>query len=159
MKAIVIYDSFFGNTEKIALAVSSVLGAPEDVVVMRVVEAKLEQLKEIDLLVVGSPTRKFTMSDATKAFLRSIPAGGLAGVRVAAFDTRIATEGIKAGFLGWFVNKAGYAAQPIMKLLTDKGGKQAAPPVGFYVQGSEGPLKAGELECAAVWAKQVAGAG
>ena len=142
-----------------AQAVGSVLGTPENVLVRRATEAKLEQLREIDLLVVGSPTRKFTMSDATKAFLRSIPAGGLAGVRVAAFDTRIATEDIKSGFFGWFVNKAGYAAQPIMKLLTDKGGKQAAPPAGFYVQGSEGPLKAGELERAAVWAKQAAEAG
>ena len=32
MKALVIYDSFFGNTEKVAKAIGSALGGPKDVI-------------------------------------------------------------------------------------------------------------------------------
>ena len=57
MKTLVIYDSFFGNTEKIAQAIGNTLGAKENVSVVRVGEAKPPQLAGLALLVVGSPTR------------------------------------------------------------------------------------------------------
>jgi flavodoxin len=49
----------------------------------------------------------------------------------------------------------GYAAKPIADKLKKKGGKLVLPPEGFFVQGSEGPLKEGEVERAAEWAKQL----
>jgi hypothetical protein len=50
----------------------------------------------------------------------------------------------------------GYAAPRIAGGLQAKGGRLAAPPEGFFVQEKEGPLKQGELERAASWAKSLA---
>lgn len=49
----------------------------------------------------------------------------------------------------------GYAAEPIARQLMKKGGTLALPPEGFYVKASEGPLKDGELDRAAAWARQI----
>jgi hypothetical protein len=74
-------------------------------------------------------------------------------VRVAAFDTRIVLETIDSKALRFLVDKGGYAANTIAKTLEKKGGQLAAPPEGFFVTGEQGPLKDGELEHAADWAK------
>ncbi len=153
MKALVIYDSVFGNTEKIARAIGEGLGVGEGGVV-RVEQASVEKLVGLDLLVVGSPTRGFSATPAVKQFLNGIPAGSLGGMRVAAFDTRISTApGKVPGFLRLLVRIFGYAAEPIHKVLLRAGGKSAAVPAGFLVEASEGPLSPGELERAAAWGK------
>jgi flavodoxin len=157
MKALVVYDSFFGNTERIAQSIGNALGRPEDVGVLRFIDVRPEQLAGLKLLIVGSPTRAFSSSPAIKKFLKSIPKNGLKGVKVAAFDTRITDEEIDSAvfFLRFLVNIFGYAAKPISDRLVKKGGHLIAPPVGFYVHGTEGPLKEGELERASDWAKQI----
>lgn len=157
MKILVVYDSVFGNTEKIARACGSALEGRSEVSVMRVTEVKPEMLAGLDGLLVGSPTRAFTATPATKAFLKSIPSGSLKGVKVAAFDTRVDITEVKNAFLTFMVNLFGYAAEPIGKALQKKGGVQALPPVGFFVLDKEGPLKDGELERAAAWAQGVVG--
>ncbi len=48
-----------------------------------------------------------------------------------------------------------YAAGGIANSLKAQGGHPAAPPEGFIVKGREGPLKDGELERAASWAKGI----
>ena len=154
MKTLVIYDSFFGNTEKIAQAIGDALGAPADVRVLRVGEVKPEQLGGNGLLIVGSPTRGFRPTPAVAEFLKGIPAGALKGVKVSAFDTRIALEDIKSPVLRTMVKIGGFAAKPIADGLKKKGGELAAAPEGFFVEGQEGPLKEGELERAAAWAKR-----
>ena len=156
-KALVVYDSFFGNTERIAQSIGNALGRPEDVGILRVVDVKPEQLAGLKLLIVGSPTRAFSPSPAIKRFLKSIPKNGLKGVKVAAFDTRITEEEIDSAvfILRIFVNIFGYAARPISDRLVKKAGQLIAPPEGFFVQGTEGTLKEGELERASDWAKQI----
>jgi flavodoxin len=157
IKALVVYDSFFGNTERIARSIGNALGRPEDVGIFRVVDVRPEQLAGLKLLIVGSPTRAFSPSPAIKKFLKSIPQNGLKGVKVAAFDTRVTDEEIDSAvfILRIFVNIFGYAAKPIADRLVKKGGQLIAPPDGFFVQGMEGPLKEGELERASDWAKQI----
>ena len=156
MKAMVVYDSVFGNTEKIAQAIGHALGAPEDVEIAQVGNIKPEQLAGLTLLIVGSPTRKFSPTAAITSFLRSIPKNGLKGVRVAAFDTRFTVSAIeKVRILAFFVKIFGYAAKPIADRLEKKGAGLAVPPEGFYVSDTEGPLLEGELERAADWAKQI----
>ena len=156
-KALVVYDSFFGNTERIAQSIGNALVRPEDVGILRVGDVRPEQLTGLKLLIVGSPTRAFSPSPAIKKFLKSIPKNGLKGVNIAAFDTRITDEEIDSAvfFLRFLVNIFGYAAKPIVDRLVKKGGQLIAPPEGFYVQGTEGPLKEGELERASEWAKQI----
>jgi flavodoxin len=155
MKALVVYDSFFGNTEQIAQAIGNALGSPEDVEVLRVSNVKPEQLTGLKLLIVGSPTRGFRPTPAISNLLKSIPKDGLKGVKVAAFDTRIALSDIDSRILPVFVKVFGYAAKPIADRLAKKGGELVIPPEGFFVEGTEGPLKAGELERAADWTKQI----
>ena len=159
MKVLIIYDSSFGNTEQIAQAIGHALGSQEDVEVLRVGHVKPEQLTGLKLLIVGSPTHGFRPTPAINNLLGRIPMNGLRGVKVAAFDTRISMDDIDpplVRFIGRLVvGLFGYAAKPIADRLKKKGGELTIPPEGFYVKGTEGPLKEGELERAADWAKQI----
>ena len=156
MKAIVAYDSAYGNTEKVARAIGAALGSQEDVETLRVGDVTPERLTGVSLLVVGCPTQKFSPTGATSRLLKSIPNDGLIGVRVAAFDTRFTVAAIeKVRILAFFVRLFGYAAEPIADRLKKKGGELAVPPEPFYVSDTEGPLLEGELERAAEWAKQI----
>jgi flavodoxin len=147
-KVFVVYDSVFGNTEKIAQSIAAALGTPA----IPVGQATAEQLHGLTLLVVGSPTRGFRPTEGIAKLLNALPKNHLAGVRVAAFDTRIVLETIDSKALRFLVDKGGYAASTIAKTLAKKGGEIAAPPEGFFVTGEQGPLKDGELERAADWA-------
>lgn len=155
MKALVVYDSFFGNTEKIAQAIGRGLASKMDVEISRVSDFKPEQLTEFDLLIFGSPTRKFSPTPAITKLLKKIPSNGLTGVRAAAFDTRISIKDINSRFLNFMVKLFGYAAEPIAIRLEKKGAKLVIPPEGFFVKDSEGPLKDGEIERADEWAKHI----
>ena len=156
MKAMVVYDSVFGNTGQVAQAIGDGLGSPEEVEVRKVGDVQPEELAGLTLLVVGSPTRQFSPTGAITSLLKSIPKDGLKGVKVAAFDTRYAESEIeKVRILAFFVRIFGYAAKPIADRLEKKGGELAVPPEGFYVTDTEGPLFEGELERAADWAKQI----
>ncbi len=155
MKALVVYDSVFGNTEQIAQAIGNALGSQEDVEILRVSNVKPEQLTGLKLLIVGSPTRGFRPTAAINNLLKGIAKNGLKGVKVAAFDTRIALSDVDSRILPVFAKVFGYAAKPISDRLKKKGGELIIPPEGFFVEGTEGPLKEGELERAADWAKQI----
>ena len=145
MKGLIVYDSFFGNTEQIAQVIGSALGSEKDVEIFRVGDVKLEQLTGLTLLIVGSPTRAFRPTPAINRLLGRIPMNGLRGVKVAAFDTRIAVNDIDSPILRFLARLFGYAAKPISDRLKKKGGELAIPPEGFSVKGTKGPLKDGEL--------------
>jgi flavodoxin len=155
MKAMVVYDSIFGNTEQIAKAIGKALGSEMKVEVLKVNQVKPEQLTELDLFIVGSPTRAFRPTPAIKKLLGSIPSTGLNNVKVASFDTGISLDDINSSIGHFFINHFGYAARPIANRLVKKGGTLIVDPEGFFVKGSEGPLKQGELERAADWARQI----
>jgi len=159
MKAWVVYDSAYGNTGQVAQAIGEALGSPDEVEVARVTEVRPGQLAGAQLVIVGSPTQRFRPTPATTNLLKGIPPDGLKGVKVAAFDTRITEAEIgKVRILAFFVNIFGYAAKPIADRLEKKGGELVAPPEGFYVGGTEGPLLEGELERAGDWARQIVAA-
>ena len=151
MKALVVYDSVYGNTEKVAQALAAALECEA----RQVTAVTAEQLAGLDALVVGSPTQAFQPLKPVKAFLKSIPAGKLNGIKVAAFDTRMDVKQVNNAILTFFAKIFGYAAEPIGKQLIKKGGAEVVPPAGFIVEGTEGPLKEGELERAAAWAQQI----
>lgn len=150
MNALVVYDSVFGNTEKIALAVGEVLGAK----VVKVTDLEQGPLSDVDVLVVGSPTRGFAATPALSAWLKGLAPQSLQGVRATAFDTRIDANTIGFFLFRWLV-RTHYAVRPLEALLKEKGALITAPPDGFYVNASEGPLREGELERAAAWAKSL----
>jgi hypothetical protein len=74
---------------------------------------------------------------------------------VAAFDTRFKADELDSAGLRVLVKTGGYAAKRIATQLKKAGGKLIAQPEGFYVEDIEGPLKPGELERAADWARQL----
>lgn len=155
MKTLVLYDSAFGNTQQIAKAIGAALSTVDDIPVIRIKDILPEHLTGVQLLLVGSPTRGFRPTEDTKKFLQKLPARSLAGVNIAAFDTRVNIKEVNSGFLTFMVNLFGYAAEPIAKALQKKGGKLVLPPEGFFVDDKEGPLKRGELERAAAWANRM----
>lgn len=161
MKALLIYDSQYGNTAQIAEAIGRGIAEaaqnPAEVAVVEIAKANLQDVSGSDILVVGSPTQKFRPTSPIKQLLKGLPKNALRGVKVAAFDTRLTEEEINShGVLTKFVDVFGYAAQPIADGLTKKGGREAAPPAGFYVASAEGPLVEGELARAEAWGRQIA---
>jgi hypothetical protein len=68
MKALVFYESMFGNTEQIARAVAAGLGESVEVQVTEVTDAPTEPDPEVALIVAGGPTHAFSMSrESTRA--------------------------------------------------------------------------------------------
>lgn len=155
MKALIIYDSLFGNTERVAQAMVTALRDRAEVTAYRVSDVEPEDFAGVDVLIVGSPTQGFQPTPAIKKLLDNMAAQELKGVKVAAFDTRIAVEDVGSKVLTLMVKLFGYAAKPIANRLQKKAGALVVPPEGFLVQGKEGPLKEGELARAAAWAKQI----
>ncbi|HUW12926.1 MAG TPA: nitric oxide synthase [Anaerolineae bacterium] len=160
MKAMVMYDSVYGNTSQIGdaigAAIGTALGSPQDIQAVKADDARLEQLAGLSLLVVGSATQKFNPLGATTRFLKAIPKNELEGIKVAAFDTRFPVSEVeRVRILAFFVRIFGYAAEPIAKRLQKAGGELVVPAEGFYVSATKGPLLEGELERAADWGRQI----
>ena len=147
MKVLIVYDSVYGNTEQIAKAVAGAITPSDGVKVLRAGEANPSELESIDLLIVGSPTQGGRPTPAIQDFLNKVSEPAIKGINVAAFDTRFSTR-----WVGIF----GYAAGKIADSLKRKGTTLVASPEAFFVKGKEGPLKDGELERAASWAKEIA---
>lgn len=168
-RALVVYESIFGNTKHVAEAIGRGLASRYDVALLEVSHAPAAP-EGYQLLVVGGPIHAFGMTrDATRQdarqqafekgvpvvspgvgvreWLAALPAGAAKGP-AAAFDT-----GMK---LGWFV--VGSAARGEAASLRAHGYALVAPPEHFLVQGVDGPLRDGELERAEAWGAAVAGA-
>jgi flavodoxin I len=145
MKAIVIYDSQYGNTEQIAKAIGSGFG--EEAKVVRVGDVKVADIAPYHFVVIGSPTQGGRETAPVKAFLDKLTGEALKEKRLAAFDTRLKSA---------WVRVFGYAAPRIETAVREKGGNTTAQPQGFFVKGRRGPLLDGELERATTWAKAIA---
>ena len=148
MRNLVIYDSLYGNTERVAQAIAQATHAKLE----PLAHLKRSMLEAADLIFVGSPTQGGRPTPPLKEFLDQLPEHSLRHRWVAAFDTRYtATE--HNFFLRLIMKLAGFAAPRIADQLIDKGGQLAAEPEGFIVHDSKGPLKTGELQRATDWAK------
>ena len=153
MKAMVIYDSQFGNTEKIAQTIRDALTDTAETRLMRASSVAPRDLMAADLLVVGSPTQRFHATEPVDRFLKGT---SLRGMRAAAFDTRFDMDDVDSRALRLAVKVAGdsaYAAPRIAAVLEKAGATMVVAPEGFIVTDTEGPLREGELERAAEWAR------
>jgi flavodoxin len=144
MRALVIFDSSHKNTDLLAHVIGSSVGAQADEIlwVGGVAPAKL---KDRDLLIVGSSSHRGKPTLALQGFFQVIDPD-LKGIEVAAFDTRVARR---------LPSLFGYAAGWLAKEMEARGGTLVAPPQGFLIEGSEGPLREGEIERAADWAQKL----
>ncbi|RYU11499.1 flavodoxin family protein [Nocardioides iriomotensis] len=160
MKALVVYESMWGNTRQVAEAVAEGLGG---VPMVEVHDAAGTDLAELDLLVVGGPTHALSMTrpktrhDALeqgatsgaedrgiREWLAELPADLRAPV--ATFDTRAK----QARHL------PGSAAKSAGKELRKHHHGRVLASASFYVEGTEGPLSEGELTRARAWATDLA---
>ena len=166
MRALVVYESMFGNTRLVAEAVADGMSSGVDVEVVEVAAAPTS-FDDVELVVVGGPThalgmtRQRTRDDARRQGEQSgheVVSKGigmrewLEGVRspgtaAAAFDTRVGRP--------WM---PGSAARGADKRLRSRGFRSVARPESFWVSGTFGPLIEGEVGRARRWGEQLASA-
>jgi Flavodoxin domain len=162
MRSLVVYESSFGNTRRVAEEIAGGLAAEGDVDVFSVDDA-VPALEDVDLLVLGGPTHVHGLSSrrsregaltqgargepgiGARGFIERLP-NGARGPRVAAFDTRAHKP----------VLLVGSAARGIARRLREHGYMLAADPESFFVEGTPGPLEEGELERAKEWGRTLA---
>jgi flavodoxin-like protein len=162
-RALVVYESMFGNTETIARAVGAGLATSMHVDVRDVCECAAELTREEDLIVAGGPTHAFSMSrPSTRA--EAVKQGAAAdrcrrGLRewlealdkgdhqapIATFDTRV--EKVR--------RLPGSAARKALRVGRAHGFRTLGS-VSFYVADTAGPLINGEVERARDWGHRLA---
>ena len=145
MKAHVVYDSAYGNTKAVADAVVQGL-QPLHAAAVSVTDFNPATMSGGDLLVLGSPINGWRPTPKITELLAQLGNGNLQGINAAAFDTRVR----------FFIH--GDAAGKMTRLLKEGGATIISDPAPFYVRGTEGPLRSGELEKAASWAETLAAA-
>ena len=169
MRAVVVYESMYGNTHRIAEAIGAGLESAFDVRIVPVSHAGPEVIAEANLVVVGGPTHAHGMSRAStrKAAVQAAdkPVGGLTvepdalgpGLRewfgslgnyqvgAAAFDTRV--HGPAA--------LTGRAAKGVTHLLREHGFDVVAEPESFQVT-RKARLEPREQDRARDWAAKLA---
>lgn len=158
MKVLVVYESMFGNTERIAQAIAEGLSTVVDVTTTDVVRAPAQIPDDVKALVVGGPTHAFSMSRLTtrqqastthgadaaavgrgiREWLAELPAPDDPPVFVA-FDTRVDMPLVPG------------AASRSATRFARKHGFHVLQPRSFLVEGYEGPLVDGEIERARSW--------
>jgi hypothetical protein len=170
MRALVVYESIYGNTHVVANHVAEGLRAHFDVEVVPVDKATVDRVAAADLLVVGGPTHLHGMSstrsrqagrdaahkpgkemgldpdaegEGLRDWFRSLPA--TAPRAAAAFDTRVDAAAVLTG----------RASRGISRRLTELGYRLAAVPESFLVD-RENHLLAGESDRAEAWAVSLA---
>ena len=154
MKVLVLYDSAYGNTEKLAEAIQTALASAHEVRLCQAQHFQNSDIVGIELLIVGSPTQGGRPTLPIQALLKNLPANSLKNLSVAVFDTRFAEKEHGLG-LRLVMMTIGYAASRMAHALELKGGWLVAEPQGFIVKSKEGPLKDGELRHAQTWSKQL----
>jgi hypothetical protein len=154
MRALVIYESMFGNTQRVAEAIGRGLAARVSVDVVEVGHAPRQVDDDVDLVVVGGPTHAFGLSSerTRRSASDQAPTGIVStgpGVRewvaclaryggrlaVAAFDTHIDKTWVP-----------GAASKKLDKMMRGMGLFVLEAPTSFYVHDTTGPLIGGETE-------------
>lgn len=148
MRSVVVYASRYGNTRTIAEAIAEILQERGAVDVFDAEHAP-STLPESDLICIGGPTERHTLTPDMVGFFDRLVPGSLRGRATVAFDTR----------MQWPRFLSGSAADEIAKRLDGAGARVVAAPESFFVRteakvGYE--LVDGELARATSWADAVA---
>ncbi len=168
-RAVLVYESMYGNTHEIANAVAQGLGVHGMVAVLPVAQASEQALAGADLVVVGGPThvhgmtrsatRRAAAQDAAKPerdLTMDAGAQSELGVRewlrrlgplpmaTAAFDTRMPGPTILTG----------RASRGINRMLRRHGSRPVCPPKSFLVT-KQNELAPGELDRAKQWGEEI----
>jgi flavorubredoxin len=132
-KAIIVYDTVYGNTEKVARALAQGLesSGTAKATLSRASETDVTNLSEYDIVIVGAPTHALNASKPIREFLGGIGGSVLKGKKAFAFGTKVKNR------------MAGNAAKHIEKELSKLGAVIVRESVCAIVKGREGPLEDG----------------
>ena len=161
-RALIVVESYFGNTRAIAEAVAAgLIEGGVEAQVVDVSQAPSALPADLDLLVLGAPTHNRGLPTATsRAKARAQAESGKAShgigewletvaipasTTAAAFDTVISK--------GWL---SGSAAKAIAKALRRHQGRKTASVKSFVVTANKGPLAAGQETDARSWGRELA---
>lgn len=160
MKAIVVYESLWGNTASVARAIAEGIGP--DARAMSTAEATPTAIAGADLIVAGGPVFAFQLSsDRTRESIRERPDPGAPPPDLSAPPIRSWLEDLPAGSSACaaFDTRArgpfGKGAPTIADALQAKGYRPIAAPEGFIVKGKYGPMRDGELDRARTWGQRL----
>ena len=145
MNALILYDSQYGNTERIAQAIAETLRAFGQVQLVRVDPAHPVEFQGMDTLIVGCPTQGWKPTPAIQSFLEGTSSERLRSLAVACFDTRFRMPRWMTG------SAAGVMARKLQEMTVSL----LLPPESFFVKGMQGPLRGGELDRAVTWARML----
>ncbi len=145
MKTLILYDSAYGNTKRLALRMAEALSAYGPVHTVPVTEIDQLDHPQWDILLLGGPTQMRRVSPPLSTLLSMLPRRALRGRYTAVFDTRYQKP-------RWLTGSA--AGQLAIKLRR-AGATLLLPPESFFVEATKGPLLAGEPERAARWASRL----
>lgn len=146
MNTLVVYESQFGNTQKLAMVIGRELEANGSVRVTSFLSYQPDQLLDVDLLVIGAPTQAHGMTTAMREFVDELE-GKPVALPLAVFDTRV-----KGPKILW-----GSAAKGIATKLARAGFELICEPESFIVSFTKPPeLESGEEARAAAWAAEIA---
>ncbi len=144
MKALVVYFSKFGNTQRVAEAIAETLELEMAVDCLPLDRLAGAVLAGVDLVIMGSPTHKMNLPEAVRPVFDKLPKKVLKEVSVATFDTSYQ--------MSWLLKRF-TAGKRLDQKLRKLGGRRVVPPEIFVVTAREGPLFDGELERAGDWAQ------
>jgi flavodoxin len=145
MRALIVFDTRSGMTEKVGRAIEAGLEASGvETVMKRAGAVTAAELKEAETWIFGSPVHFWGPTGASKRALKAALATGAEGKRFATFDTRY------AGF------KSPGASGKMAEALKEGGATPVAEPANFVVDGGKGPLAKGEESRATEFGRQLA---
>jgi hypothetical protein len=163
MRAIVVYESHWGNTKAIAGAIAEGLGQEADCLATD--EATPDIVAGADLIVAGAPVLAFGLPKVE--MVASLPtktdAPRPADVAAATLRTWLAGVpaahgGVHAAFETAFRWSPGSATSTIDRELDRAGYTRLAKARRFVVTGTYGPLRDGEIDRARTWGRELAAA-
>ena len=135
MNSLVVYDSYFGNTEKVAQTIYETLTSSGSSKLIHVSEASDLDIEDFDLIVVGSPTRYYKPTKPIVQFVREIKSYD---IRIGLFDTRMDAEG--HWILGPAERMLGFAVDTMDSIVSMGQAQMDVEPLGVYVKSTEGPI-------------------
>jgi hypothetical protein len=164
MKAVVVYESLWGNTAAVARAIAEGIGS--EALALSTAEATGEAMSGVDVIVAGAPVLGFALpTEKMRQGARTNPGGkpprpaDLSHPAMRSWlDALAAGHGRSAAFDTQVRGPFGKAAPTIAEALERAGYSRLADPVGFTVAGKFGPLRKGELERARRWGSELAAA-
>jgi len=168
MRIVVVYESIFGNTHRIAAAIEQGAREAASTRLVSVGARAADDVADADMLVLGGPTHAFTMStpgsrdeavswtndpkrglhldgETTSGIREWLAGTPLLPAEFATFDTRAQS----------MRHLPGSAAKAADRQLRARGATRIAPPTSFYVT-ADNELVPGEEDRARAWGQHLA---